>query len=553
MPSIRKGLAIAFLVSILLPLAVLAAAIYVGVSGNVNAAMARKNQALARAALVHIDHAVREAAFLLKAAADAAIARQPEGAATLLADILLGHGGFEEAEILDAAGRLIAHVPRGESMRGFDYSMRDPAESGISFSDAFISPTSAKPTVALRVPLASGSAYGNLDLAWLEALSSSLSFGDGGCVLIAGRRGTVIAHPDPGLVARRTNIADLVEGPFAKAYEGERELRIGGRDFMTTSLLHGPTGWTIIVAEPLAEAHAARSIVASIALVGCVLAMVLAGAAAWVTGRGFMRSFEVLGREVQEIERGSYRSITFEPRYAEIKRFVASFNRMARAVSEREDSLKEARSSLERALRDKEILLKEVHHRVKNNMQVIASLLNLQRGYVVDPRDEALIEESQLRIETMALVHEKLYQSSDAESVDLKEYLESLAGTLASFNADRGIRVRVDGSGASVDLVKAVPASLAAFEAISNSFKHAFPGRREGSIQVRVDSSEEGMILLEVSDDGEGFPAGFDPRKASSLGWQLIAGLVDQLGGELEWGRSPRGGAFTRIHFPAGS
>jgi PAS domain S-box-containing protein len=209
---------------------------------------------------------------------------------------------------------------------------------------------------------------------------------------------------------------------------------------------------------------------------------------------------------------------------------------------------KRAEEAVKASLREKEILLREIHHRVKNNMQIISSLFNLQAGYIKDEDARRMLREGQLRIRAMALVHEKLYQSRDMSKIDFSDYLRSLSDHLFHFfsvEADR-IRLETNLEHVQLDVNSAVPCGLLATELITNALKHAFPGDRKGVVGVRLYRREDGAVELHVSDDGVGFPEAVDFRKTGSLGLQIVSLLVGQLEGTIELDRE-NGAAFTIV------
>jgi PAS domain S-box-containing protein len=202
--------------------------------------------------------------------------------------------------------------------------------------------------------------------------------------------------------------------------------------------------------------------------------------------------------------------------------------------------------ALRASVREKEVLIKEVHHRVKNNMQIISSILSLQAGSVRDPDARECLAECQNRIRSMALVHEKLYRSGNLSRIDFGEYLRSL--TAALFHACRtdADRVRLDFSAAdvSLDVNTAIPCGLVANELIINALKHGFPAGRSGSLRIGLDNLGDGRYRMVVADDGAGFPKDLDFRMTETLGLQLVTLLVGQLDGTIELDRE-RGTAFT--------
>jgi PAS domain S-box-containing protein len=195
---------------------------------------------------------------------------------------------------------------------------------------------------------------------------------------------------------------------------------------------------------------------------------------------------------------------------------------------------------LEAALKEKEILLGEVHHRVKNNLQIIQSLLHLQAAKVKDRSLSQLLNECQNRIRSMALIHQTLYQSNDFARVDFHLFLDTLAPTLvSSYGADPGrIGLSIEASDVSLPIDAAIPCGLIVNELISNALKHAFPNGRRGRIAVEMTRTVDHWVTLSILDDGVGLPGDVDLARARTLGLQLVWLLSDQLGATLDVNRS---------------
>lgn len=205
----------------------------------------------------------------------------------------------------------------------------------------------------------------------------------------------------------------------------------------------------------------------------------------------------------------------------------------------------EQRQRLDAALKERETLLREVYHRVKNNLQVIQSLLRLQRRTVSDLAAQVALDESARRVRAMALVHEKLYQSGSLEAVSLREYtlelLEFIGETTGAHQ--RGIPLLADVPTADVGLDTAIPYGLLVNELISNSLKHGFPAGRRGTVRLQVKRTAR-SLRLSVSDDGAGLPEGFTLDRDASMGLQLAISLAAQLGGQLQ-ARNDGGAVFS--------
>jgi two-component sensor histidine kinase len=207
---------------------------------------------------------------------------------------------------------------------------------------------------------------------------------------------------------------------------------------------------------------------------------------------------------------------------------------------------------LPESLREKDLLLQEIHHRVKNNLAVISSLFFLEAARTEDPSTLALLTESQDRVRSMSLVHERLYRSGELHAVDFAGYASELCDELARGyqRADRGIAVRKQLSPLPLNVDTAVPTGLILNELITNALKHAFPDGRAGVVELRVARLAPDRGLVEVVDDGVGVPDGLAPA-AASLGLRLITSLVRQIDGRfsLEAGAP---GTRARVEIPLG-
>lgn len=191
------------------------------------------------------------------------------------------------------------------------------------------------------------------------------------------------------------------------------------------------------------------------------------------------------------------------------------------------------RDVLQASLNEKDVLLKEVHHRVKNNLQLISSLLSLQASRIGEPAVASLFDDSRNRVRSMAMVHENLYRAGNFASIAMQAHIESLCSHLHRVYALSGVGIVTDSDDVTLDLDQAVSCGLIINELVSNALKHAFPEGRGGKISVRFGITEDGLCSLAVTDDGAGLPGDIDINGACSLGLQLVRDLVDQLDGEV--------------------
>jgi len=256
----------------------------------------------------------------------------------------------------------------------------------------------------------------------------------------------------------------------------------------------------------------------------------------------------------------------FSQRVDFLGEFSEAFNFMVVSLEQSEGILKEKISQLEQALllikkaeeqiraslQEKEVLLKEIHHRVKNNMQIISTLLTLQGKFGRGRTPEELFRDCRTRIRSMSLIHEYLYGTKNLSNLDFLEYLQKLTRSVAESHGamELGIRVKVTGDHLILDIDKSVTCGLITNELLLNCLKHAFPGERGGEIQVHLEKQENNQTLLEVKDNGVGLDPNFSVEKSTSLGLTLIHNLVKQLRGSLAM--HSNGGTTFRIVFEDG-
>ena len=198
---------------------------------------------------------------------------------------------------------------------------------------------------------------------------------------------------------------------------------------------------------------------------------------------------------------------------------------------------RQAEEQIKASLKEKEVLLKEIHHRVKNNLQIISSLLNLQSAEIEDPEACQRFKESQDRVKAMALIHERLYQSGDLAKIDFAGYVRSLTGHLTrsyKVNAN-AVRLNLEVESVPMNLDIAIPCGLIINELVSNAFKYAFPKGTNGEINVRFAEEDGRSLKLVVQDTGVGFAENKNPEESDSLGLKLVRSLTEQLGGALSY------------------
>ncbi|MDP4266746.1 MAG: PAS domain S-box protein [Bacteroidota bacterium] len=210
-----------------------------------------------------------------------------------------------------------------------------------------------------------------------------------------------------------------------------------------------------------------------------------------------------------------------------------------------------AKEQINNSLKEKVVLLKEIHHRVKNNLQIISSLLNLQSNNITDEKIIDVITNAKNRVKTMVLIHEKLYQSENLADINFNEYIEDLVNDLISSynNSNRVINTKINVQNIMMDLDKSIPCGLIINEIVTNSLKYAFANRKKGTISVEFYIDKNRKYNLIIGDDGIGLPKGLDIDNLKSLGMQLLVSLTDQLQGTYEIKTKPNEGTKIHIRF----
>ncbi len=212
--------------------------------------------------------------------------------------------------------------------------------------------------------------------------------------------------------------------------------------------------------------------------------------------------------------------------------------------------LTEYQKQLEESLAEKEVLIKEIHHRVKNNLAVISGLFVLQSMHVEDESTLSILKESQSRIKSIAKIHEKLYQNDIFSSIEIKSYLENLTEDISQTHQrdDKEIDIQIEGDELSLNVNQAVPFGILANELLINAFKYAFRNKEKGTIKLLLKEKKD-QIFFSVSDDGEGLPKDFNPKELKSLGITLVQTLADQLDATFSWDSKKGKGATFKIEF----
>ncbi len=264
-------------------------------------------------------------------------------------------------------------------------------------------------------------------------------------------------------------------------------------------------------------------------------ALTLLGAlTAFLLASNLIRPLRALQSLAQKVAGGALNARASVKSGGEIGDLADSMNSMIESLEQSQSKLRDSMKSAA-SLREKEILLREIHHRVKNNMQILTSLLRLQTRQAESPELREVLMESEARIRSMGLLHEKLYKSESVSTIDMNGYLQTLTNELKRSNTpkDKKREIKLNVQGISMGLDTALPCGLMITELVTNSLKYAFPNQDEGSIYISLGTDASGDYKLVVWDNGVGISEDFDFRKATSLGMRLVKMLTDQLNGEL--------------------
>lgn len=342
--------------------------------------------------------------------------------------------------------------------------------------------------------------------------------------------------------------------PFSYAYRGRRVFVRSARIDLGVDR---ESRFRVILAVPVSVSNGTtQEILLPYITVGILSILLSIALAAWFYTRSIGRRMGAIAEVAGEI--GFENGASIRPPLDgedELDLLRRTLIDSADALRRREKERKEASEVIEASLREKEALLKEIHHRVKNNFQVISSLLNLQAMSITDESILMMFEESRNRILSMALIHERLYRSDNFSSIDFGDYARSMADQIETTyrNASERIVVRVKAGQAPLLLDAAVPLGLVLNELLSNCFKHAYPHGTRGSVLVELSQDCERHGLFSVEDDGVGLPGNFEARRSGSLGLELVSTLAGQLRGTLTVASPPpgklRGTRFT-VSFP---
>jgi two-component sensor histidine kinase len=478
---------------------------------------------------------------------------------------------FLELVYIQPDGQIAANIARDRDLLSNPVTLTQTewfnrAISGSTYySPAQIS-ADAEPYIIMSTPTMSGYVFAaRISLTLLWDLVDSLHFGQFGQSYIVNLDGILLAHSDRALVMESKKVLDnqafqrIKDQPGYKWHGVMRNFF--GHYVVSSTASVGNTGWIIITEIPLQEAFSSTITVAWLLPIFLFIFTLIA---IRVIGRMidqlFLEPVSRLHAGAEHIGGGDFDYRIDITQQDELGQVMSSFNQMADRLNsqhieleaelverkraqealrilneELESRVVQRTAQLSASLAEKEVLIKEVHHRVKNNLQIISSLLTLQSRNISDPRSLSAFTDSQNRVRSMALIHEKLYLSESLEKVDFSSYIRLLTASL--FDSYRGamsnIQLSLETDPVALNLTQSVLCGLIINEIVSNALKYAFIDQQTGVITIVLRQQPDDQVSLRVADNGVGLPSDLDIQELTTLGLKLITSLTDQLNGEL--------------------
>ena len=471
--------------------------------------------------------------------------------------------------LLDADGRVLVEDTIAIRLIGLDLSneefFRQISQSKkIYFSLPFISPAIKHVAVTAAVPVmltqnAPGVLAAELNLAQLQQAIERVDLGEQGISFIVDRYGRLVAYPDSTWVQEQRSFGQL--GLVRQGMAGQQTFEFFYDNDRNTWLIGTATpmeqGWVVVTTQPVFIA------MRPLLILMLISALVLGAGLALFFGRQVRRIGQItspiasLAQQAEAVSTGQYRELPacVLGQYDEIISLGQSFNRMVQAVAERTAALVKAKESVAASLLEKEALLREIHHRVKNNLQVICALLDLQADTIPQPEAREAFYESHNRIRSMAQIHEQLTHTQNLARVDMAAYINDLVSSLRVAYGREDIAINVNVSEVTLPFDAVSPCGLLINELVSNAIKHAFPPTwsRDGSKQIAINlhplSKTTSALRLLVHDNGIGLPLHVNPESPTGMGLTLVNLLSRQLNATLTV-TYDEGTAFALVFVP---
>lgn len=463
---------------------------------------------------------------------------------------------FQDLILLDNKGNELVHVSRTEIFIESDLGNRSDSKeyksvtdsNEIYYSPVYFDEQTGEPLITISIPMQNlrtaqfeGALIAHLRMRYMWDVISGIKVGRSGIAYILNDKGRVVAHRNPSLVLKETYFKYDKENMISSGLNGNHVI-IAGKEMVL-----GNVKYLIVTELPVEEAFNYFKHSLLITAVFFLLTLMAVNLLLFLLFRKIVRPVESLAQTAQSISKGQLNEKAETGGNNEFSYLADSFNymtsRLVETIISLEENIEERKKIQEElllSLKEKEILLKEVHHRVKNNLQVIHSLLNMQLKKMKDRGDIEMIKTSQMRIKSISLIHEKLYLSQNVAYINFKNYISDLLELLS--NSYKGyaynVSFEVMAEEIFLDLDLAISCGFIINELVTNSLKYAFPENRKGKITIKINKMEDNHIEMIIKDDGIGVDPHFEFRKTDSIGLSLVTMFSElQLGGKIELNR----------------
>ncbi|MDH3973278.1 MAG: cache domain-containing protein [Deltaproteobacteria bacterium] len=456
--------------------------------------------------------------------------------------ILLDEKGFEEVHVSRTEIFIQSDLIDLSGNPGYQAIM---AGAEIHYEPVYFEKGTGEPLLIVSLPLKDvrlrqikGVLIAHIRMRYMWDVIAKIEIGDTGITYILNSENRVIAHPDPSIVLKETYFNIDNKKTISSGLDGSRVA------IAQVKMMLGDEKYFIVTEVPVKEALSYMRQSLLITVIFSVITLFAAIMLIVLLLKKMVKPIETLAHTAQAISKGDFDQKANVSGNDELAYLAGSFNFMTSTLLENIESLeanieerKEVEKKLVLSLKEKEVLLREVHHRVKNNMQIINSLLNMQIKKMDNKGDIEMVKASQMRIRSMSLIHEKLYKSERLALIDINNYISDLIALL--INTYKGlsynVNFNVDIKETFLDLDLAISCGFIINELITNSLKYGFPDEMKGNIYIKISKKEGDLIEMLVKDDGIGMSPDYDIRNSDSIGLCLVTMLSElQLGGKIE-------------------
>ncbi len=358
-----------------------------------------------------------------------------------------------------------------------------------------------------------------------------IHLGEGAYLMVIDGENRYIYHPDPAMLGKTA--PDSLTSQLTED-TGKLTTTVADETVSVNYTRSAKSDWVVLSLVPLRTLTAKTAPIGRATIFIFFLSLGVALIPALLFNRDVVGPIQEITMRFQQLQQENASKQEHLPvkGKGEVAELTQWFNAFLDSLAARQ----EAEAQIQASLQEKDVLLKEIHHRVKNNLQIVSSLLNLETEGKADPQMQHVFQDSRNRVRSMALIHEKLYQSQNLARIDFGEYVRNLSTyLLRTYHAKAGqVRLEVVADAVYLGVDTAVPCGLILNELISNAIQHAFPDLRAGQITIELRALPHETVRLRVSDDGIGFPVAQYTENQTSLGLQLVKTLANQLNGKVE-------------------